>query len=160
MRLCCAAKASQAATAKPSTVASPMDSSALACASGTIESTSMTSSAPAANPMIPAWTSSLTASASAKPPTVARAQTAAIPPQSSSTRDRRTPALSRSAAEPIDSGQVRHQDRDDEHDADSFAGAQAGAEHELLREAVQQRAQRERRSGPVSPARYAIKMVS
>ena len=56
---------SAAATANPSTVASPAGRRAFAAASGIIESISITSSAPAAKPLIAAWKSPLVASASA-----------------------------------------------------------------------------------------------
>src|SRR5918994_2037690 len=66
-----------AATANPSTAASPVFSPALAVASGIIDPTSMTNNAPAAKPSTAPSNRSAVTEATTYPPTVASAQTAA-----------------------------------------------------------------------------------
>ena len=66
-----------AAAAKPTTVTRPAMSPALRVASGIMESISITRRAPAAKPLMPAWSSPEVLSAIAKPTTVANAQTTA-----------------------------------------------------------------------------------
>ena len=91
---------------EPSTVASPAQSPAFCRASGTIESTSITSSAPAAKPSTAERTDGPTTSATAYPTTVARAHARPTASHSSTIGRRASPAARIAVAEPIDSGRL------------------------------------------------------